>query len=724
MTTPNKEITRHADVLGQEHISEQGVVVLPNRLSFKDVLLIESLFSDRQVTYLIEDRAVFDPLLTAHLEKEETSALVFSREDPPQQVKREIHPVLSEERVLCYVPGRAVSRDAANSSVPSETLKYLASLGAPISPLFVAHPRETRLAIEDESVHERVVFSFGRLLEKEAVTLPNYWENLLWAGVAAFETRPLFDGHLGQAVLRGLKKHGKSTTMLDGMDGSELRFDKILAAGIALSRVLRKRTSRRRVGIILPPGKGGVVANVAALLADKVPVNLNFTAGESAVKSAIKQADLDLFVTARAFQAKLKKFPWPPDDRSIHLDRELPRLKKKIVYWLLMSKVLGAGALARFLKIPAKGGKKEAVLLFTSGSSGDPKGVVLSHRNVLSNITQFGSRLDLRTGDVVLASLPLFHSFGSTVTLWYPLIEGITPVSYPNPLDAPKISDLVEKHRISLFIATPSFLRSYLRRVAPEKLASLRYVITGAEKLPRQVAEAFKGRFGIDVLEGYGLTETSPVTSVNLPDPPPAEDGVPVPVLPSSRSGSVGQVMPGMAVRVTDPETDEPLSLHHSGMLWLKGPNIFEGYLHDETRTREVLRGNWLKTGDIGRMDEDGFLYIEGRLSRFSKIAGEMVPHETVEDAVTKALGLEGESERRVAIVGAPNEAKGESLVLLSSVQPAIDLAELRKILIEKGLPNLWIPKVIGQVNEIPLLASGKLDIKSCEQAGREAAGR
>ena len=234
--------------------------------------------------------------------------------------------------------------------------------------------------------------------------------------------------------------------------------------------------------------------------------------------------------------------------------------------------------------------------------------------------------------------------------------------------------------------------------------------------MPTKLADIFEKKFGRPVFEGYGLTETTPVTNVNLPN---LESTDKVPALPSHRQGSVGQMLPGLGVRVTDPNTDEPMPIHESGMLWLKGANVFEGYLNDKERSDAVLEDGWFKTGDIARVDEDGFLYIEGRLSRFSKIGGEMVPHEVVEDHVNKALGLESESERKIAIVGIPDEAKGEALVLISTVSKGEvhqELTELRHTLLEQGVPALWIPKVMIPVENIPLLASGKLDIKGCEQ--------
>jgi acyl-[acyl-carrier-protein]-phospholipid O-acyltransferase/long-chain-fatty-acid--[acyl-carrier-protein] ligase len=327
-------------------------------------------------------------------------------------------------------------------------------------------------------------------------------------------------------------------------------------------------------------------------------------------------------------------------------------------------------------------------------------------------VAQFAVALDARKEDLLLASLPFFHSFGCTVTLFYPLIESVPALTYPNPLEAKKIAELIHQYGVTVMLATPTFLRAYLRKAEPEQLRSLRLLVAGAEKLPIELGKAVEARFGKHVYEGYGLTETSPVVSVNLPEVP----GQPQ---PTNRPGSTGKMLAGIAAEIRDPETDAKLSLHESGMLWLRGPNIFEGYLNMPEQNADVLKDGWFKTGDIGRFDEDGFLFIEGRLSRFSKIGGEMVPHETIEQKILAALKIEEQGERIIAIMGVPDQTKGEALVLLSTLE--IDQPGLRSALSAAGLPNLWIPRVIRRVDTIPALASGKMDLGACKKMAEEA---
>jgi acyl-[acyl-carrier-protein]-phospholipid O-acyltransferase/long-chain-fatty-acid--[acyl-carrier-protein] ligase len=522
------------------------------------------------------------------------------------------------------------------------------------------------------------------------------------------------DRHLAEECVRGLKRRSFATAVIDGIDHSRLGRAKLLGAAAAFSRYLRKQFSDERIAIVLPASKGSMLANLAVTLADKVPVDLNFTMGRAANESCCRRANLRVAISATPFMERIKDFPWP--EKILKLDELLPHMKRQIILWWMISLLAPARLLLRLLQIPKKGGHAEAILLFTSGTTGEPKGVVVSHRNVVGNVSQFRQLLDAKKTDAILGSLPFFHTFGSTVTLWYPLIEGVRVVTFPNPLEAAKCAALIKQYELTFLLATPTFLRLYLRKAETEQLRSLRLIIVGAEKMPLDLAKHFEERFHKTVFEGYGLTETAPVVSVNLPDQQLKQSGEHL--QSSSRLGSVGRLAPGIAAEIREPETDRKLSLYETGMLWLRGVNIFEGYLHDPRRTAEVLRDGWLKTGDIARFDEDGFLYIEGRLSRFSKIGGEMVPHEAIEQKIIDLLELSGRDERPIAIVGVQDQAKGEALVLLSAVD--IDLAELRKKLQETGVPNLWIPKHVQRVEAIPVLASGKLDLKKCQERAAE----
>ncbi len=702
-------------IMHNDRIPESGTLVIPGRLNFEQLLQLERLFTGRKVTWLVEETAQHDPGMRAYLEKSGSGAMFSAGDAAPAVAGEQLRPYLADGGVLIYVPGRATVRNATPSHIPAAHLRTLCAFRLPVLPVAIDCPRGSGLAIERRSSQPPFVIVIAEPVPADKASPATYRQSLLVAAEEAYRARPVFDGSLAMALLAGLRRHAKTHRILDGSDDTELGFDRILAAAIAFSKYIREETDQPRVAIVLPPGKGGLIANLAVVFAGKTPVNLNFTAGPEAVRSCIHQSGVDRFITADPFVRKVSTFPWPPNRDLILIERVLPTLKRKAIKWAILNKLLPVGLIGFLLGLNKRKGDDEAALLFTSGSSGQPKGVVLSHRNVIANVTQFASRLDMPEGSSVLGCLPLFHSFGCTVTLWYPVLEGIDLVTYPSPLETKRLAELVALHQVTLLLATPTFLRGYMKRIDPAQLASLKLVVTGAEKLPQSLASAFEEKFGIRPQEGYGLTETSPATNVNLPDPEPENDAV---LLPSSRNGSVGQLLPGMAIRITDPATDREVPIDRQGIIWFKGSNIFPGYLNDPKKSAEVLKDGWFRTGDVGRVDDDGFLYIEGRISRFSKIAGEMVPHETVEAAVNKVLGLDAESERRIAIVGVPDENKGEAILLLSTIAgPALEqeCIDLRYKLLDEGLPSLWCPKQIVPVSEIPVLASGKLDLKACE---------
>lgn len=702
-------------ILNLGRVPATGFLAVPGRLDFQQLLHLEKQFFGRKITYLIEEDDKHDIALRGHMEKSGNGAMFSCTDNNPALAGKELAVFLEDNGVILFIPGRAMTRLATPIHAPSSHLKTLTAFGLPLLPIAIDCPRESCLGIERISSLPTAVMAIGKLIPAKDASLPALQANLLESFADAYATREILKGSLATALLQGLKNN-PNERIVDGSDDIVLTYSKILPVAIALSKHIRAETDKLRVAIVLPPGKGGLIANLAVLFAGKIPVNLNFTASHNAIRSSIRQADVDRFITADPFVRKVTAFPWPPNRDLIFIERVIPEIKKQIVKWGVISKLLPASFLATLLGLNKRCGSDEAILLFTSGSSGEPKGVPLSHRNVLANVTQFATRLNLERNTSILGCLPLFHSFGCTVTLWYPVIEGINLVTYPSPLETKRLAELISLHQVDILLATPTFLRGYMKRIDPAQLESLKYVVTGAEKLPQSLADAFEEKFGIRPMEGYGLTETSPATNVNLPSP---HDASGYHVVAAQRDGSVGQLLPGIAIRLIDAVTNAPVPLNQPGIIVLNGPNIFSGYLRDDKRTGEVLTADgWFRTGDVGFLDADGFLYIQGRISRFSKIAGEMVPHETIEAAINQVLGLDSETERKIAIVGVPDDAKGEAIVLLSTIannaleQQCIDL---RYKLLDYGLTSLWCPRVIIPVQEIPLLASGKLDIKACQ---------
>jgi acyl-[acyl-carrier-protein]-phospholipid O-acyltransferase/long-chain-fatty-acid--[acyl-carrier-protein] ligase len=702
------------EVFGRENLPVGGFLLVPNHMNYFDAAML-LLACPRPIRFIVHETICrirwLEPIFKL------AKAIPISNVDGKEAARQVLERIKMGE-VVCIFSEGELSRKGVHLKLRKGFELVAQQAGCEVVPVWLEGLWESIFSFEGgryflkipKKVPYPVTIAFGNPVAGSTAQIATLRESLLALGEFCYQRRPEFHGHLGRATVRGLKRRQFDDAVIDGMDGRVVKRGDLLAASIALSRWIATHCSGERVAVVLPPGIGAVVANVAVTLANKTAVNLNFTAGRAALQSAIDRGQILHAISAKPVMKRLEDFPWPRE--VFRLEELIPELKSKIIVWRAISAVTPAWLLSSILGLPCKGGRKEAVLLFTSGSAGEPKGVVLSHRNILSNVMQFGSMLNLGREDSVMASLPFFHSFGCTVTLWYPMIEGVRAVTYPTPVDVVKNAEIIERHGITLLVTTPTFLRGYLKRAEPKQFASIKLLVTGAEKLPLDLAELFEAKFDKHVLEGYGLTETSPVVSTNLPDPAPRHPNQTV--QSSDRFGSVGKLLPGQAAQIRHSETDAVLSPLNLGILWLKGPNVFEGYLGESGRAVDVLQNGWFRTGDLARFDDDGFLYIEGRLSRFSKIAGEMVPHESIESKIIEIFGLKGEDERVLAIAGVPDKSKGEALVLLCTRD--LPLNKVREGLLAIGIPSLWIPRTIKRVEKIPILGTGKLDLAKCKE--------
>jgi acyl-[acyl-carrier-protein]-phospholipid O-acyltransferase / long-chain-fatty-acid--[acyl-carrier-protein] ligase len=354
-----------------------------------------------------------------------------------------------------------------------------------------------------------------------------------------------------------------------------------------------------------------------------------------------------------------------------------------------------------------------ATVIFSSGSTGTPKGVMLSHRNIVSNLEGVQQAINVDRRDCLLGILPFFHSFGFTVGLWLPAVSGFGVAYHSNPLEARKIGELCRKFRVTILITTPTFAWEYVRRSEPKDLASLRVAIVGAEKMKSELADAFREKFHLDLFQGYGCTELSPVVAVETS----GYSGGDQKHLGAKR-GTVGHPIPGVAVRIVSPDTFTTLGAGQEGMLLVKGSSVMVGYLGEPERTRQVIwEDGWYITGDVAQLDEDGFIRITDRLARFSKIGGEMVSHVQVEEALHRALGS---LEPRLVVTSVSDDQKGERFVVLHTELGAT-VEELLKRMRDSGLPKLWVPRKENffQVPALPILGSGKLDLKQVKETAQ-----
>ena len=517
---------------------------------------------------------------------------------------------------------------------------------------------------------------------------------------------------IGKAFIRTARRARGRMAFADST-GKELTYMKALIGSIVLSKKLRSEwKGQENVGILLPPSVGGALTNLAGILMGKTVVNLNYTLSEDAIKSCVKQCDIRCVISSEKVIRKLNIDPGVPVIAIEEIAKNTSALQK-------LSAAFMAYTIPRNLLLKSLGQGKvhslddTATIIFSSGSTGEPKGAMLSHYNIVSNMMQLNQVYDFKRDDRFLGVLPFFHSLGFTATLIGPAVLGVGAAYHPLPTDTRSISKLIPHYKLTLLLATPTFLQLYLRKMKPEEMETINLVVVGAEKMPQRLADAFKEKFGLQPMEAYGCTECSPGVSVNIPDM--TVEGQ---VQSGNRQGTIGRALPGISVKIVDPDTDKLCDFDSSGLMWVKGPNIMKGYIGKEDLTKEVLVDGWYNTGDIASISDDGFITITDRLSRFSKIGGEMVPHIKVEELLHSIAEI---TEQTFAVTGLPDEKKGERLVVLHLMDEQ-GLEKVYEEFAESDIPNLWKPRKeqFLRVDELPYLGTGKLDLKAIKTIAQE----
>ena len=711
-------------VYGSENIpSEGGALIVPNHVSWLDgiLLLLVSARPIRMVVYA----GNFRHGIIQWLGKLWDVILLPTRPKQLARVLRQSSQALLDGQLVCIFPEGGITRTGLMQPFKRGALKIHQGTGVPIIPVYLDELWGSIFSFQGGKFFWKcpqqwpypISIHIGKPIEG-SVDVHQIRQAVQQLGAEAVEKRVGRTELLPSSLIRICKKRKFISKVADS-SGIDMTGGQLLTRILVLRRLLLREVlseEERYVGLLLPPSAIAVATNAAVSMMNRISVNLNYSVSTDVMNFCIEECGIQHVLTSRRFVEKLS---------SMGVD--VSKLSAELIYLedlrdqpTLIDKIAGAWSayftpgsiLQRQLGLHRLNSSDVLTVIFTSGSTGQPKGVMLTHGNILSNIRAIENVIHFAAQDVLMGILPFFHSFGYTVTMWGTLSINIKGVFHFNPLDAKQIGKLCRTYGGTVLLGTPTFLRSYLRRCKKEDFATLSVVVAGAEKLPAELCHAFEEKFGVSPVEGYGATELSPLVAVNIP--PSRSMGTSSMDL---KEGTVGRPIPGVSAKIIDLDTGETLSAEQSGMLWIKGPNVMRGYINRPDITNEVIRDGWYVTGDVAMIDSDGFIKITGRESRFSKIGGEMVPHIQIEETLTNILEADDNGILKAAVTAVPDKKKGERLVIIH-VKLDKTPDEICKNLADIGLPNIYIPSrdSFVEVDELPVLGSGKLDLRQMKQ--------
>ncbi|OUR71178.1 acyl-[ACP]--phospholipid O-acyltransferase [Methylophaga sp. 41_12_T18] len=702
----------------------QGMLLLGNHISWLDWAMIQ-IASPRRVHFVME-RAIYERwYLKWFLD---LFGVIPISPTKSKQALEQVKQHLEQGEVVCLFPEGMISHTGQLGEFKRGFERAIEGVDAKIVPFYLRGLWGSRFSRSSTRIQENrrkglkrdVIVAFGAQLAAttDAATVKQkVFELSIHTWQSYTDTLPtLAAGFIDTA------KTAANDWAITEANGKPISYRRLLTGTVLFSQVF-KQTTGQNLGLLVPTTTAGAMSNMAALMAGKTVVNLNYTASPEAVESALVQAEIKTVITSRQFVKRLaaKGMDFAPLLTSLKVIY-LEDLAKKIttpqrLTTMAIVSVLPSSVL-QWLYCENRELEDTAAILFSSGSEGSPKGVMLSHRNIMANLKQIADVLNIRDDDTVMATLPLFHAFGLTVTCFMPLIEGIPVVCHPDPTDAVAIGKGVAKYRATMLCATSTFLRLYSRnrKLVPMMFESLRLVVAGAEKLNPEIRALFENRFHKPILEGYGCTETTPVAGVNIPDCLSTESWK---VQKGNKPGTIGLALPGSTFRIVDPDTMQTLPVDEAGLILIGGTQIMKGYLNNPQKTADVIVKiddiRWYNTGDKGKLDADGFLTIVDRYSRFAKLAGEMVSLGDVEQRVRTALAS---PELPLVAINLADDKKGEKVILL--LEGEHDPQAVKQQLIAAGMPALLIPANIFAVETVPLLGSGKTDFSNSRKLAIE----
>ena len=693
--------------------AEGGVLLVANHLSWADAVIVY-LSAPRDVKFMGSANLLRNPMMRWVFD---VFGVIPVSPTCARQAIKSAKDALEAGECVCIFPEGGISQTGMMHSLKKGSILIARQAKVPVVAVSIDRIWGSVFSYADNRFFKKIPrafpfpvdVNFGAVIAPKAVSTEKLRDEFSALSHVNMENRIQNAPHIAEVAVKNLKQ-AKGPQIIDRTIGRrEVSPRQLLILTELLRKHISQVTTRERIAAALPMSAVAMATNLGAVLAGKTPVFLNTTTSSDTWKAYAETAQFDVVLTVSKI-AKTVREKCPEGVEVIEIDSWLKVSKFAMAKAFLKTVLFSAHSLCRDVR------EDELTVLFTSGSSGTPKGVHLSPKNVMGNCYQVKDCAALRSNDRILANLPPFHSFGYTMGCWMPLISGNTLITTPNPLDARSSTVAIKEEKATLLMATPTFLRPYLRKSSAEDLASLRAVIAGAERLPETLQDAWEAKFNSEILLGYGMTEASPVISLNVPDPE-QRSGKEDAWRAGKRKGSSGRLLPGIRARLLDPESGEYQYGTGRGVLEVQGANVSQGYLDNSEANAERFRDGWLHTGDIVSIDEDGFLFIEGRVSRFAKIGGEMVPLDAVEKEIETAFSQAGRS-AEIAICAVADEQKGEKLILFT--EEAISGNDLRGMLAGKDIPNLWIPREVEQLESLPKLASGKINYAEINKMAKE----
>lgn len=714
-------------ITGAENIPERGpAMLLSNHVSFIDGILISACTS-RRVRFLMHEDYYAVPILSPVARLTGFVKVPSAgKHKSMSQMFDNVKDLLRSGKIVCVFPEGKLTRNGTIGFFKGGYEKMIpADMDIPVIPvhigdiwgsMFSYYSGRIRLRLPRKLPYYATV-TFGKPLPKKFT--PFEARQAIAELGAEAAVHPRHQEHvLHYQVAKNAKRMPFKTVMRDA-DGKSYNCFTTFLSALLLSREIRRLTSSdcKYVGILLPNSTAAALSILGSLYADKVPCPLNFTTSQKVFELSVKKARITHVITSRRFLEKIKIRQTPEMVFLEDLVAGIPSWKKLLAVLGII--VIPYRELMNLISpLTLNDVNATGALLFSSGSTGIPKGVMLSHHNINSDVYSIADTVKPdRRSDGILGNLPLFHSFGLNTCFWIPMSLGCEVTYVASPLDAATVGNAIEKYCCTMLFSTPSFLQAYMRKCPKEQFRTLRLVISGAEKLREDVARRFheimEGKR--EVVEGYGCTELSPVVTINFTSDVTELGRI------YGKKGSIGISLPNVCPKVVDPLSFKPVPPDTEGLLFVKGPMVMQGYLDEPEMTEKAVIDGFYNTGDIVKMDEDGYIFICGRLSRFSKIAGEMVPHEMVECIINELCGSDA---RVVAVGGIPDPAKGEALLVLYTEEMPMTPDEVVALLRERSISNLWIPKAgnFHKVDHLPLLGSGKLDLSILRQIADEYA--